>query len=373
MTDNQNIIILIVDDNPLNLKLLQGTLIREGYQVIMSMNGPEARKLAFERPPDLILLDIMMPEENGFEVIKRLKEDSRTVSIPVIFLTAVDELDHKIRGFDLGAVDYITKPFHIREVLSRVRLHLKLSLATNSLVAYQAEKLRQIQDGQASMLVVPEELPEARFSVYYKSLLDAGGDFYDVVQISEDIFGYFVGDMSGHDITTSYMTAAVKALLNQNCIPVYEPVESLRMVNNVLVEVLPDGKYMTACYVRLNRKSKQMTIVNGGHPPVVYLPVKGEPRFIELEGDILGIFSDVYFGHQDIKVKEGDRFFMFTDGLIEKPEEKQVWTGGLQDLLNACFQLKDTPFRESAEGLANLMIGKGNKSGDDIVVLGIEV
>ena len=339
----------------------------------MAMNGQEARQLVIEEPPDIILLDIMMPGENGFEVIKRLKEDSRTLSIPVIFLTAVDELDQKIRGFDLGAVDYITKPFHIREVLSRVRLHLKLSLVTNSLIAYQAEKLRQIQDGQASMLVEPEELPEARFSVYYRSLLEAGGDFYDVLQISEDIFGYFVGDVSGHDIATSYVTAAVKALLKQNCIQVYEPVESLSMVNNVLVEVFPEGKYMTACYVRLNRKSKRMTIINGGHPPVVYLPVNGEARLIKLEGDILGIFSDVHFGHQDIKVKEGDRFFMFTDGLIEESEKKKVWTGGLHNLLNACFQLKDTPIRESAEVLANLMIGKGNKSWDDIVVLGIEV
>ena len=99
MTDKKNIIILIVDDDPLNLKLLKGTFLQEGYQVIMAMNGQEARQLVIEEPPDIILLDIMMPGENGFEVIKRLKEDSRSLSIPVIFLTAVDELEPKIRGF----------------------------------------------------------------------------------------------------------------------------------------------------------------------------------------------------------------------------------------------------------------------------------
>ena len=293
--------------------------------------------------------------------------------ITTVSLTGRDELDAKMRGFNLGAVDYITKPFQVLEVLARVRLHLKLSLATNYLISSQAEKIKQIQDAQNSILVAPEDLPEACFSVCYKSFLEAGGDFYDVLQISDGIYGYFVGDVSGHDIATSYMTSAVKALLKQNCVPAYEPVETIRMINNVLVEILPDGKYMTACYAKLNHKTKRITIVNCGHPPVVYLPEKGNARFIEIEGDVLGIFRDGYSGRHIVRVNKGDRFFLYTDGLIERPEQGKVWTEGLDDLLKACNDLKHIPISESADRLVDMMLGNGAKSEDDIVVVGVEV
>jgi sigma-B regulation protein RsbU (phosphoserine phosphatase) len=315
----------------------------------------------------------MMPGEDGFEVLKRLNQDPKTADIPVIFLTSRGELDSKMMGFDLGAVDYITKPFHGQEVVARVRLHLKLSLATNSLIESQAARLRQIKDAQTSMLVTPDDLPNARFGVFYMALLEAGGDFYDVLQISDDIFGYFVADVSGHDIATSYITSAVKALLKQNCIPIYQPSESMKMINNVLKEILPEGKYLTACYARLNRDKKCMTIVNGGHPPVVYLPKGGQARLIDIQGDVIGIFSDVYFGVQDIRVNEGDRFYIYSDGLVEKPGHRKVWTEGLDDLLKACSRLKEIPIRESAERLKDMLLRNTIGFEDDIVVLGIEV
>lgn len=373
MEIKQGLTILVVDDNPVNTKLLESTLIHEGYLVTVAMDGKQAREIASKTPPDLIILDVMMPEEDGFEVLDQLKKNPQTGSIPVIFLTGRDELDAKMRGFDLGAVDYITKPFQVKEVLARVRLHLKLSLATNSLISAQAEKLRQIQHAQASMLVAPDQLPEARFSVCYRSLLEAGGDFYDILQISEGIFGYFVADVSGHDLETSYITAALKALLKQNCLPVYQPDESMRMINDVLVEILPEGKYLTACYAKLNRKTKSMAIVNGGHPPVVYLPIDGEARFIDLKGDVIGVFKEVYFGREEIGVKEGDRFFIFTDGLLERPSEGKLWPDSLGDLLRLCGSLRGIPLPETSDRLMELMDAKSSACEDDVVVLGIEV
>ncbi|MBW2609237.1 MAG: fused response regulator/phosphatase [Deltaproteobacteria bacterium] len=372
MNDKQNLTILLVDDEPVGVKVLEKTLQKEGYRTISADNGPLARRLASKKQPDLILLDIMMPGEDGFEVVKLLKKDPSTAYIPVIFLTGKDELASKMMGFDLEAVDYITKPFHGREVVARVRLHLKLSLATNSLIESQAARLRQIQDAQTSMLVTPEDLPDAGFGVYYMALLEAGGDFYDVLQISDDIYGYFVADVSGHDIATSYITSAVKALLKQNCIPIYQPAESMKMINNVLKEILPEDKYLTACYARLNRDKKCMTIVNGGHPPVVYLPKEGQTRLIEIKGDVLGIFSDVYFGVQDIRVTEGDRFYIYSDGLIEKPGQRKVWTEGLDDLLKACSGLREIPIRKSVERLKDMLLEDTIGLEDDIVVLGIE-
>ncbi len=369
----QNVTILVVDDDPVSLKVLEKSLCNEGYGVITATDGPSARKLASDQQPDLIILDIMMPGEDGFEVMDRLKKDARTSAVPVIFLTGRDELNTKLKGFDLGAVDYITKPFYGQEMLARVRLHLKLSLATNSLVASQAEKLRQIQDAQSALLVSPEDIPEARFSVHYLPLLEAGGDFYDVLPISDEIFGYFVADVSGHDIATSYITAALKGLLKQNCTPFYKPLESVEMINNVLVEILSDGKYLTACYCKLNRKSKRMSIVNAGHLPVLYLPSDGKPRFIEMEGDVLGAFTNVVYGTQEITVSAGDRFFLYTDGLIEKPRERKVWSGALPGLLEACPQVKEIPIEESAEMLCRLMLKDPAALEDDVVLLGIEV
>jgi sigma-B regulation protein RsbU (phosphoserine phosphatase) len=241
------------------------------------------------------------------------------------------------------------------------------------MIANQAEKLKQIQDAQTAMLIRPEDLPEASFAVHYMALLEAGGDFYDVLRISEHIFGYFLADVSGHDLATGYMTSAVKALLKQNCIPLYQPIESIRMINDVLAEILPLGKYLTACYARLNRKTKKMTIINCGHPPVAYLPKKGKSRLIMLDGDILGTFKEVYFGHQEIAVHKGDRFILYSDGLIEDPGKKKVWTDGLEDLLKVCDQLRDIPINQVAKRLFTLLRGNRERIEDDIVVMAIEI
>lgn len=120
--------VLVVDDTEANVDILVGAL-GEAYSVSVAMNGEAALEAAAEAPPDLILLDIMMPGIDGYEVCRRLKGDQRLSAIPVIFITAMGEIDSKTRGFDLGAVDYITKPFEVAEVLARVDTHLKLRQA----------------------------------------------------------------------------------------------------------------------------------------------------------------------------------------------------------------------------------------------------
>lgn len=365
--------VLAVDDNLLNLKLIEKSLSKEGYGIFSATNGPDAREIAFKEKPDLILLDIEMPGENGFEVIEKLKENSETNPIPVIFLTGVIEVDSKLKGFELGAVDYITKPFHPLEVLARVRIHLKLSIATNSLIADQAGKLKQITEAQTAMLPTPEQNPQAKFGVYYRALEEAGGDFYDILNISENITGYFVADFSGHDIRTSYMTASVKALLAQNCTPVYSPAESMKMINDVLVEILSDGKYLTACYLHLNRTTRKLTIINAGHPPVVCIQKDGDPYLIKSHGDILGMFKDPHFGITTIDVQEGNKFFLYSDGLVESAENKVTWASGADSLLPAYQKIADVPFERAPVDLVRSLFGETDVPEDDIVVLCIEV
>jgi len=118
--------ILIIDDTPENLTVLLQMLTKHSYQVRPALSGEIALKAVQEEIPDLILLDIMMPEMNGFEVCSKLKSDVRTQDIPIIFISALGDTEDKIRGFLAGGVDYISKPFHVAEVLARVKTHLAL-------------------------------------------------------------------------------------------------------------------------------------------------------------------------------------------------------------------------------------------------------
>lgn len=118
--------ILIVDDTPDNIRLLSNMLLDQGYRVRKALNGPMALIAARSLPPDLILLDINMPEMNGYEVCQQLKEDAQTRTVPIIFLSALDSVLDKVKAFQLGGVDYITKPFQFEEVLARIQSQLTL-------------------------------------------------------------------------------------------------------------------------------------------------------------------------------------------------------------------------------------------------------
>lgn len=133
MLDNNEFIILIVDDNVENIKVVGIILQNSGYELIVAQNGYEALECIKEVKPDLILLDIMMPGINGYEVCKILKEDMCTKDIPIIFLTAKIQTDDIVKGFEVGGVDYITKPFIKEELLVRVKTHLELKKAIEDL------------------------------------------------------------------------------------------------------------------------------------------------------------------------------------------------------------------------------------------------
>lgn len=132
--------LLIVDDIPENIKVLGNNLQRDGYVISFATNGEQAIDMAMKRVPDLILLDIMMPGMDGYEVCQQLKREERTRQIPVIFITARTEKTDIVRGFEAGAVDYVTKPFNIAELTARVQTHLELKQA-KQIIQNQAEEL----------------------------------------------------------------------------------------------------------------------------------------------------------------------------------------------------------------------------------------
>jgi sigma-B regulation protein RsbU (phosphoserine phosphatase) len=366
--------ILIVDDEWVNVAILRNFFHKEGFRTLEANSGTEGRLLAERHLPDLILLDIMMPGESGFEMCSRLKGHPKTVDIPVIFISALEDVDSKVKGLTIGGVDYITKPFKRLEVLARVRLHIRLRQAYRAIINEQAARLRQIQEAQQAIWVLPDRYPEANFAVWHRPSQEAGGDFYDVVPIGRKIFGYFVADISGHGLGASSVCSALKALLKQNSGPLFSPIETLKIMNDVMRSIFKDGQHLTACYGHLNRLRGRLTMIGAGHPPAVYLDSKGIPGLLHLRGDVLGAFDSVTLGSRDEQVCKGDRFFLYTDGLIEGPgEEKTTRAGGLEKLMDACKDTRQIPLQDAVHEVMERIFTGSQSPQDDLLLMGVEV
>ncbi len=143
--------ILAIDDTPASLRLLTDILKVEGYEVRSAINGELALHAAASHPPDLILLDIRMPVMDGFEVCRRLKANPATQDVPVIFVSALSETDEKVQGFNLGAVDFVTKPYQREELLARVRTHLELHHLRHHLEVLVDERTGELHESEKKL------------------------------------------------------------------------------------------------------------------------------------------------------------------------------------------------------------------------------
>ncbi|GAB6058368.1 PP2C family protein-serine/threonine phosphatase [Desulfonatronum parangueonense] len=364
-------LVLIIDDDATNRLVLERILSTSGFATIQAEAGDVGRAKALERKPDIILLDIMMPGESGFDTLCKLKKDPLTAAIPVIFLSALDDINSKVKGFELGAVDYVTKPFEPLEILARVRTNLKVVQAYRIVIAEQAERLRQVKEAQQSMLIRPEELPDAKFAVLFEPILEAGGDYYDVFPVSGG-FGYVVADISGHDLKASFVTSGFKALLRQNSGPLFTPTETLTNINNVLHSVLPAGKFLTAAYAVINSKRNHLTVLSAGHPPPIFLGADGEVEILRAEGDILGPFPHIHLSQVSRKLATGDRIFLYTDGLSDISGSKNNTTSDDRRLLiQACEECRSLALDQCPRHIRD-RISKGAKSLDDTLLLAVE-
>lgn len=276
----------------------------------------------------------------------------------------------KVRGFAAGGVDYITKPLAGAEVIARVRTHLRLRAAYDSLAELHAERIQRLAASQQSLMPLPENLPEARFQTCLRQALRAGGDFYDVIPSGNRITDYVVADASGHDLGVSLWTASFKTLLAEYASILHTPLDICRMINGSLRRMLPDGAYFTAIYARLNRASNKLVLVNAGHPSAILVSAdKRSARILLQEGDIIGIFPDTVFGLLEVPVRPGERLYLYSDGLVEMDGPRE---NGIARLADACQFFGALPLADAVTSIVNTLCSSGEPE-DDIVLMGVDV
>lgn len=363
--------VLVVDDDVTTSRMLQGILGRAGFRATAAFDAAEAHARVRDQAPDLVLLDINLPDVNGLELCRQLHGLSGTTQIPVLFVSSNEDLSSKVRGFEAGGVDYIPKPFAGEEVIARVRTHLRLKQAYESLADLHAERIQRLAGAQESLMPVPADLPEARFQVALRQVTRAGGDVYDVIPQGGQVVDYLVADASGHDLSSSLWTAALKSLVAEYANLAHTQEETLQSLNRALCRVLPSGVFFTLIYARLNRATGRLTVANAGHPPVLLSPAQpgAEPRYLPQEGDVLGAFSDATFHVAEFPVRKGDRFFLYTDGLVECVTPRDL---GTRNLLAAVGAHRAEPFDRIPQSVVGTVTG-GLHLLDDILLLGVEV
>jgi diguanylate cyclase (GGDEF)-like protein/PAS domain S-box-containing protein len=186
--------ILAVDDTPASLRLLKDILKSEGYEVLSAISGELALNAAKNNPPDLILLDIRMPGMDGYEVCRRFKADSATRDVPVIFLSAASDTDEKVRGFEVGAVDFVTKPYQSNELLARVRTHLELNRLRNHLESVVEERTVKLYESEEKFRKITESAQDAII------MMDADGCISTWNFAAERFFGYSIAEAIGRKL-----------------------------------------------------------------------------------------------------------------------------------------------------------------------------
>ncbi|CAN5609403.1 hypothetical protein BH10PLA2_BH10PLA2_17660 [soil metagenome] len=377
--------ILIVDDTPANLQVLAGMLKERGYKVRPVPSGKLALLAAQRNPPDLILLDINMPEMNGYEVCEHLKADENLKGIPVIFISALTEQLDKVEAFALGGVDYLTKPFQMEELHARVETHLKLHRLQVDLEDYarhlevarsrlklDLELARGVQRG-----FLPRKLPHVpgyEFFAFYESAFEIGGDYYDFIPLADQRVAVLLGDVAGKGVAAALLMAKLSADARFCMLTEPQPAAALTMLNKLMTQAGLADRFVTMVAAVLDPRSHTVTLVNAGHPSPLHYHFATrnveEVTSVEMAALPLGILDDFAYTSCRFTLEPGDSFLTFTDGVPEAMDinDVQLQTRGVL----AAVHGKDYAPRDLGEQVINLVkqFATGRSQHDDIALVG---
>ncbi len=292
--------ILVVDDSPTNLRILSQILSERGYHVRAVTSGARALASVELTPPDLVLLDIRMPDMDGYAVCEQLKATPKTADIPVLFISALDDVQDKMKAFAAGGVDYITKPFQLEEVMARVQTHLALRQLQRNLQAAHdrmAQELALAAQVQASFMhkTLPE-IPGWQLAVALVPTRLTSGDFYDTVVLPDGSFGLLIADVMDKGVGAALYMAMSSALLRAYALEhPHHPELVCQAVNARLLEYTTADQFLTVFLGMLDPASK----------------------LLKRTGAPLGMLEDAAWRLQQVQLQPGDCLVLYTDGVTE--------------------------------------------------------
>lgn len=326
--------VLIVDDTAENIQVLM-EILKDRYAVVAAINGEKALRMAHAEPlPDLILLDVMMPGMDGYEVCRRLKADEPVRGIPIIFVTAKTEVEDETLGFELGAVDYITKPFSIPVVKARVKAHLDLKRLRDLEVSQRAKLeavLGRLNDELAEAadyvkFLLPQPLIDGPLKANWRFVPSTalGGDALGYHWVDEDSLAIYLIDVCGHGVGAALHSISVLNVLrseNLQNTDFRRPEEVLTGLNTVFPMEDHKDMYFTIWYGVYNRVSHLLTYADGGHPPALLIErMQGHRtkiRELKTPNIIIGGLAGVDFQGGEVSIAGPARLYVFSDGVFE--------------------------------------------------------
>jgi phosphoserine phosphatase RsbU/P len=378
---NEKQTVLVVDDAPANIQVVN-SILKDTYKVRIATNGTKALELVKTAPrPDLILLDVMMPGLNGYEVCSQLKTDPGTRDIPVIFLTGQTETADETRGFEVGAVDYIHKPFSPAVVQARVQTHLVLRNVREQLaqqlltIQKELETARQIQ-----LSILPREVPKLPgldIAARYIPMTAVAGDFYDFIVVDDRHVGVLVADVSGHGMPAALIASMLKIAFAAQAANAADPAAVLHGLNLALCGKF-DHHYVTAAYCFFDLERHVLKYAGAGHPPVISWTAGRDGTADILEnGMFLGKFDFATYTAVERPLLSGDWFMLYTDGIPETANREDVQFGDerfrsflTEQVWRSADEFSDSLLKEVILWSSR---GAGEDLDDDITMVAIHV
>jgi len=330
--------VLIVDDEPFNVDYLEQELEDIECETISAENGREALDQVMSQFPDLILLDIMMPEMDGFEVLTHLKNDERLREIPVIVISALDDTSNVVKGIEMGAEDYISKPF------DPVLLHARVNacLEKKRIRDREAQVRRQMDQELARAWQVqsgflPRELPDIpgwHFAATLQPSQQTSGDFYDLIPLPNDKLGILIADVAGKGVGAGLSMVLSRTLIRTFAVQYHaRPDTVLEAANERILADLTTNQAVTVFYGILDVATGTLTYCNAGHcPPYLCRRTDAYDGSPEIETLLqtstpLGVRQDAAWERRAVRINPGEALILYTDGLIDAQNAQGVHFG----------------------------------------------